>query len=225
MNVFKEVIYGKTRFRALTYLLLTPLLLNTMVLSNVTHAGVATDKLKRFYNDVQSMSASFSQVTMDTRFNNPSESTGRLVMQRPGKFRWDYKSPYEQLIVANGKNVWVYDKDLEQVTVNKLDAVIGNTPALLLSGDESLERKFNIVELKSSNGLDWVELIPRDADTSFTSVRLAFGKTKLAVMELEDSFGQTTQLRFTDITNNPEINADFFNFRPPKGVDVIGEGQ
>lgn len=206
------------RFRLSTYLILT-----VLVASHHAHAGVAKDKLENFYDNVKSMSASFMQVTLDTRFNNPQESTGRLVMQRPGKFRWDYKSPYEQLIVANGKNVWVYDKDLEQVTVNKLDAVIGNTPALLLSGNQSLEEKFNIVELKSSNGLDWVELLPKDTDTSFTSVRLAFGKTKLAVMELEDSFGQTTQLRFTDLSNNPDVDPALFDFKPPEGVDVIGE--
>jgi chaperone LolA len=145
-------------------------------------------------------------------------------MQRPGKFRWDYLSPYEQVIVADGKKLWVYDKDLEQVTVNQLDAAIGNTPALLLSGDESLELSFRIVELdKKTAGLDWVELFPKEAQSSFTSMRLAFSAHHLEYMELIDSFGQTTQIKFSNTKNNPDINANLFNFTPPKGVDVIGE--
>ena len=190
-----------------------------VVLISQAQAGIARDKLNNFYNNVDSMRASFTQVTMDSRFNNPQESTG------PGKFRWDYISPYDQSIIADGKKVWVYDKDLEQVTVNQLDAVIGNTPALLLSGGHSLEKNFKIVELESINGLDWVELFPLASDTSFTSVRLAFGKTKLAVMELEDSFGQTTKIKFTNLENNPSIDQSTFLFVTPKGVDVIGEGQ
>ena len=186
-------------------------------------AGVARDKLNDFYNNVESMRASFTQVTMDSRFNNSQETTGTLMMQRPGKFRWDYISPYDQSIIADGKKIWVYDKDLEQVTVNQLDAVIGNTPALLLSGGRSLDKNFKIVELESSEGLDWVELFPLESDTSFSSVRLAFGKTRLVVMELEDSFGQTTVIKFSNLENNPALDQSTFQFVPPKGVDVIGE--
>lgn len=191
---------------------------------SVTQAGIAKDKLFAFYKNVNSMRAAFQQSTIDTRFNATQASSGTLVMQRPGKFRWDYTSPYEQIIVADGKKIWVYDKDLEQITVKPLDAILGNTPALLLSGNPSLEQNFNIVELKTnSDGLHWVELFPKETDTSFTSVRLAFGTTSLVTMELIDSFGQTTRLKFSDMQNNPDIDTNVFNFVPPKGVDVIGE--
>ena len=194
-----------------------------LVLASQVQAGIARDKLNDFYNNVESMRASFTQMTMDSRFNNSQETTGTLMMQRPGKFRWDYISPYDQSIIADGEKIWVYDKDLEQVTVNQLDAVIGNTPALLLSGGRSLDKNFKIIELESSKGLDWVELFPLESDTSFSSVRLAFGKTRLAVMELEDSFGQTTIIKFSNLENNPVLDSGTFQFVPPKGVDVIGE--
>ncbi|NOX43695.1 MAG: outer membrane lipoprotein chaperone LolA [Gammaproteobacteria bacterium] len=202
----------------------TCLLLALFAFSNQVYAGVAKDKLFVFYKDVSSMSATFKQTTLDSRFKAVAESSGKLTMQRPGKFRWDYLSPYEQVIVADGKKLWVYDKDLEQVTVNRLDTAIGNTPALLLSGNEPLELSFKIVELdKKTAGLDWVELFPKETESSFTSMRLAFSANHLEYMELVDSFGQTTQLKFSNTENNPEINVNLFNFTPPIGVDVIGE--
>jgi len=198
-------------------------LLTLFLFVSPAQAGVAKDKLFEFYNNVKSMSASFTQTTLNKRFKAAEESKGKLTMQRPGKFRWDYTVPYEQIIVADGKKLWVYDKDLEQVTVKELDSVIGNTPALLLSGNGSLENNFEIVEIQNkSTGLDWVELFPKDRDSSFTSMRLAFDEKYLKFMELVDGFGQTTQIKFTDIKNNPQLDADQFNFTPPKGVDVIG---
>ncbi len=202
----------------------TCLLLVMFVLGGPAQAGVAKDKLFVFYKNVKSMSASFTQSTINSRFKAAEEATGKLVMQRPGKFRWDYLTPYEQIIVADGKKLWVYDKDLEQVTVKQLDTVIGNTPALLLSGNGSLQDNFEIVEIQDkSTNLDWVELFPKDEESSFTSMRLAFSAQYLEYMELVDGFGQTTRIRFTDIQNNPQLDAQQFNFIPPKGVDVIGE--
>jgi len=200
------------------------LLLTLFIFVSPAQAGVAKDKLFEFYNNVKSMSASFTQTTLNNRFKVAEESIGKLTMQRPGKFRWDYTVPYEQIIVADGKKLWVYDKDMEQITVKELDSVIGNTPALLLSGNGSLENNFEIIEIQNkSTGLDWVELFPKDKDSSFTSMRLAFDAKYLKYMELVDGFGQTTQIKFTDIQNNLQLDAAQFNFTPPKGVDVIGE--
>jgi len=204
------------------YLLLAFFILCIQVGGQV-QAGVAKDKLSVFYNSIKSMSATFTQTTLNSHFKVAAEASGKMAMQRPGKFRWDYSSPYQQIIVADGTKLWVYDKDLEQVTVNKLDSVIGNTPVLLLSGDGSLENNFEIVEIQDKTAnLDWVELFPKDKDSSFTSMRLGFGTQNLEYMELVDGFGQTTQIKFTDIRNNPELNSDQFKFTPPDGVDVIG---
>jgi len=204
--------------------LISAICLSLIMPLSTAQAGAAKDKLLAFYNDVNSMRATFTQTTLDSRFKAAGESAGTLVMQRPGKFRWTYTSPYEQIIVADGEKLWIYDSDLEQITVNKLDTALGNTPALLLSGGGSLEKNFKIIEMHLKiDGLDWIELFPKEEDASFTSVRLAFGKKGLSRMELVDGFGQTTRMLFTDVQNNPKIDATVFKFKPPKGVDVIGE--
>lgn len=171
------------------------------------------------------MRADFQQVVFDAKFNAVQQASGTLAMQRPGKFRWDYTMPYKQLIVADGIRLWVYDKDLEQVTVRFLDAALGNTPALLLSGGQFPAKSFAITELKSKgDDLYWLELVPTDQQASFTGVRLAFNSRHLAVMELLDGFGQTTRLNFTNMQYNPRIEPTVFRFTPPPDVDVIGEG-
>lgn len=186
-------------------------------------AASATDRLNDFFKNVQSLRADFEQIVTDPRGKTVQNAKGTFAMQRPNKFRWDYQKPYEQLIVADGVKLWVYDKDLEQVTVKKLDEALGNTPALLLSGARPLEDKFKITALADkTDGLTWLELLPKDSDTSFQSVRLAFGKQHLEVMELTDSFEQVTRLQFSRIHGNGASNANEFRFVPPKGVDVVG---
>jgi outer membrane lipoprotein carrier protein len=185
----------------------------------------AVDQLNAFFANVRTMRADFQQTVIDARFEVVQDASGTLVMHRPGKFRWDYTVPYEQLIVADGKNLWVYDKDLEQITVKPMSQVLGNTPAMLLSGGEPLEKSFRITDLKNEgeDTLQWVELLPKARDTNFVSVRLGFDGQDLKVMELMDTFDQLTRLQFSNIKINPEVNDSVFEFTPPKGVDVIGE--
>ncbi len=188
------------------------------------NAGPATDKLDDFFTNVKSMQADFHQVLLDGKGKSVKEADGTLVMQRPGKFRWDYVVPFKQLIVADGKKIWIYDSELEQVTVKPMDATLGDTPALLLSGDQPLKGNFLITDLGKIGGHDWVELKPKAGDGSFERVRLGFGEEDIEILELLDNFGQTTKLNFTKMHRNPDVDADLFNFTPPKGVDVIGEG-
>lgn len=193
-------------------------------LHSVAFAESTLDKLHTFFQDVKTMRADFKQTVLDARFQTAKSATGVLEIQRPGKFRWDYKSPYEQTIVADGKKLWIYDKDLEQVTVKPMNVVLGNTPAMLLSGGQSLEKNFEIKELSSHEaGLEWLELLPKDRDANFKNVRLGFGAKYLEQMMLLDSFDQTTQLIFTNIQYNLKIDPQVFKFIPPKGVDVIGD--
>lgn len=190
------------------------------------HAASATDRLNDFFKNVHSLRAEFQQIVTDPRGKTIQDARGTFLMQRPNKFRWNYQKPYEQTIVADGTKLWVYDKDLEQVTVKKLDEALGNTPALLLSGAKPLTENFRITELTDrKDGLQWATLAPKNEEANFKQVRLAFGKHSLEMMELVDSFEQTTQLRFSSVQSNVKFTANEFQFTPPKGVDVVGEGK
>ena len=141
---------------------------------------------------------------------------------RPGKFRWAYQKPYEQLIVGDGEKFWLYDTDLNQVTVKKLDAALGSSPAALLSGNNEIERGFVLKDMGSREGLDWMQATPRKPDTSFSEILMAFdAQSNLAIMELHDAFGHKTILRFTNMQRNPQMSPTLFKFVPPKGADVL----
>lgn len=189
------------------------------------YAVPAGERLEGFFNNIQTMQADFQQTLVDEQGNVVQEASGTFALQRPGKFRWDYAMPFEQLIVADGKKVWIYDVELEQVTVKPLQAALGSTPAALLSGSQPLEDNFTITERGTQDGLQWIELQPKAeaTDSSFESIRMAFDSGDLRVMQLLDSFGQTTYMRFSDLQSNPDIDPSLFEFIPPEGVDVIGE--
>lgn len=186
-------------------------------------AGEASDRLDSFFNDVQTIRADFNQEVLDSQRNTLQASSGTMMLSRPGRFRWDYTKPYKQLIVADGERVWLYDVDLEQVTVKTADAVLGNTPALLLSSNTPLQENFDTLEHGEKNGQYWIELKPKKNDTGFESMLLAFGDKELEQMELHDSLGNLTRLTFSNSKRNIDIDDSMFNFTPPKGVDVIGE--
>ncbi len=198
------------------------LLALTTLYSAATWAG-ARERLQGFYHNTHSLTAEFTQTVRDAKLVVVEDSRGLMALQRPGKFRWDYYAPHEQTIVADGNKVWLYDIDLEQVTVKPMDNALGNTPAQLLSTSRPLEESFVITELPNVGGLEWVELTPRDKDANFRSVRLGFDGDHLKQMELEDSFGQITLLTYSNIQRNPPLESSLFTFTPPQGVDVIGE--
>lgn len=187
-------------------------------------AGEATDRLTAFFAEKGALRADFVQTVQGAAFAQPEESRGVLIMQRPGKFLWDYQKPYQQQIVADGKHLWIYDVDLEQVVVKPMDEALGDTPALLLSGGGSITERFEVTEQgEESDGLVWVRLVPKQADTGFNELRLGFGKHDLERMELTDGFGQVTRLAFSNMQRNVKVPADTFHFVPPEGVDVVGD--
>lgn len=190
--------------------------------ASVAQAG-GRERLDAFFKDVQSLRGEFSQTVLDPRMNITEQAQGTLALQRPGKFRWDYKEPYHQMIIADGKKVWIYDIELEQVTVKPFTETVGNTPAQLLSSGENLEKSFAITERGVQGEFEWVELTPKQQDTNFERIRLAFDQTNLRVMELVDTFGQTTRLQFSRLERNPKLVPSLFDFKPPPGVDVVGE--
>lgn len=187
-------------------------------------AGAADiDALKAMLQQTTTARARFAQMVLDRNLKMLQQATGTMQFSRPGKFRWEYDRPYEQLIVGDGTRVWLYDKDLNQVTVRRMDRALGSSPAALLAGSNEIEKSYQFAALDSQDGLDWLEAVPVAQDTTFEKIRLGFGKTGLEVMELRDQFGQITVIRFSTIERNPKLAAELFRFTPPRGADVISE--
>jgi outer membrane lipoprotein carrier protein len=183
------------------------------------------EQLKAFHSTTKGCKVTFRQVIVARGQQGAKVSTGTFAFQRPGKFRWTYETPFEQLIVGDGEKLWVYDRDLNQVIVRKLDVALGSTPAALLAGDSALEQNFDLADAGRSDGLDYVEAKPRSADTGFDRVRIGFADNLPRAMVLRDTFGNVTTLTFGRFERNTAQDAGQFTFVPPKGVDVIGEAK
>lgn len=183
----------------------------------------AIERMHVFSKNTRVIQADFQQSLMDTKGNKVQEASGTLVMQRPGKFRWDYQRPYHQIIVADGKEITIYDEDLQQATIRSMTGVIGSTPASLLSGAQPIEANFDIAEAAPKAGLEWVELTPKLSDSGFELIRLGFNRSDLQAMEMLDSFGQTSSLRFSNMKHNIKPAPGLFVFTPPAGTDMVRE--
>jgi len=183
------------------------------------------DRFAEFIATTLTASGEFEQRVFDRNKRLVQESRGMLSFSRPGRFRWTYVKPYAQLIVGDGVRVWIYDEDLNQVTIKKLDQALGSTPAALLAGNNEAVKAFKLADRGLRDGLEWLDATPRDKDSSFTRISLGFGFSGLETMELIDSFGQVTLLRFSAFRRNGPIEAATFRFSPPKGADVIGDSK
>jgi len=186
-------------------------------------SSASLERFSEFINQTLTARGEFEQKIFDRNRKLLQESRGVLAFSRPGKFRWTYVKPYAQLIVGDGSKVWIYDEDLKQVTVKKLDQALGSTPAALLAGNNEAMRAFYLSDQGTKGGLEWLEALPRDKEGNFEKIRMGFGFSGLEVMELLDSFGQTTVLRFVSLQRNPRLDPGLFRFAPPKGADVIGD--
>ena len=185
--------------------------------------AASLQRFSEFINETLTARGEFEQKIFDRNRKLLQESRGTLAFSRPGKFRWSYVKPYAQLIVGDGSKVWIYDEDLKQVTVKKLDQALGSTPAALLAGNNEAMRAFNLSDRGEKDGLEWLEALPRDKESGFERIRMGFNSSGLKVMELVDSLGQTTVLRFASLERNPRLDPGLFRFSPPKGADVIGD--
>ena len=186
------------------------------------HAGGARD-LQRFFNDVTSYSARFEQQVLDENGQLLDASSGIFWIERPGRFRWEYQAPTQQIIVGTHDTIWIHDVELEQVTRRASADAIAGTPAALLAGKGDITKSFVLAELGRRDDLDWVRMQPRKKDAGFVDIRAGFGDGQLRRLELVDSFDQTTRMYFTDIRENINIPAETFSFTPPAGIDVIEE--
>jgi outer membrane lipoprotein carrier protein len=185
------------------------------------HAA-AIDQLRSFLTQTTSARGEFVQ-SLARGAAAPQQSSGRFVFQRPGKFRWTYEKPYEQLIVADGKQLTLFDKDLNQVTIRRLQAAMPSSPASILFGSNDFEREFDVSDAGVRDGLEWVLAKPRARDTTFERIEIGFRDGLPGAMLLVDNFGQSTRLTFSKVERNPKLDADAFRFVPPKGADVLRE--
>ncbi len=189
----------------------------------VENSERAWSLLDAYLTGVTTMRARFRQILLDENQQIVQNAGGTLVLKRPGQFRWDYQDPYEQLILSDGTHLWLYDADLEQVTVKSLDDSLASTPAMLLSGDAGMADGFELTEAGQYGEVFWMTLVPRNQETDFRNISLGFVDGQLQLMELEDSLDQVTRILLEEVERNPVLADDTFSFVPPAGSDVIGE--
>ena len=212
--------------------LLAAVLGAALVVATPAAFASGTEQLKAFVAQVRSARGDFVQkeIKAPSKAQAPSgmaqptsagTSSGTFVFSRPGKFIWTYLKPYQQVLQADGENLYVYDKDLNQVTIRKLGGVLGTSPAAILFGSNDLEQNFTLRDAGVKGGIDWLELTPKARDTQFESVGIGFRDGNLEAMELHDVFGNVTLLTFSNIQKNPPLKPDAFKFTVPKGADVI----
>jgi outer membrane lipoprotein carrier protein len=203
-------------------------ILRALAIAALTFAAAAahatgTEQLKAFLAGAKSGKATFRQVVAAKEGRRAQESSGTFAFARPGKFRWAYEKPFAQLIVGDGERVWVYDQDLNQVIVRRIDRALGASPAALLAGDNALERNFTIADAGNVDGVEFIEAKPKSADSGFQRVRIGFRDNLPRTMELADSFGNATTLHFGSFERNLAADAGQFRFDVPKGADVVGD--
>lgn len=200
-----------------TYLNGLLLVLSGMAAS--AHAD-ALDTLNDFVREVRTGRANFTQTVKSPDGVRKKTSSGSFEFARPNQFRFSYTKPFEQSIVGDGQKIWLYDADLNQVSSRRMNEALSATPAALLAGG-NLTKEFELKALPSSQGIDWVQATPRQADGSIQQMRIGFKGKELAALELMDAFGQQSELQFTGMVSNPKLPRDYFKFVMPAGADLI----
>ena len=198
------------------------MLIATLAIAGSAHAA-ALDQFKTFVASTKSAKGEFTQQQQRKSANGKATpaSSGSFVFARPGKFIWNYTKPYEQLLQADGDQLNIYDKDLNQVTIKKLGNALGSSPAAILFGSNDLEKNFTLSEAGTRDGLEWLNAVPKARDTTFEQISIGLRDGIPQAMELKDTFGQTSVLKFTNFQRNPSLGAQQFKFDVPKGADVI----
>lgn len=191
-----------------------------LCLSGVAQAGAGLDALNGFLDGLNSLEAKFEQTVLDAENSRTGSFQGTFYLQRPGRFRWNYQAPYEQTIIADGDYVWVID-DLEQATQQTQETALRGTPALLLVGNDPVDKHFEAVDIGMHLGMDWVELIPKDLEGAFERIQMAFLGGELNRMEMRDRYGQITRFRFFEIKRNQSLEPELFRFESGNGLDVF----
>jgi outer membrane lipoprotein carrier protein len=196
------------------------LALGAPLLSGGVAAG-AIDQLREFATGTRSARGEFTQQSLKSSGRGGETASGTFAFSRPGRFRWEVAQPYEQLIVTDGERVHFFDKDLRQVTVRRLGDAVSDTPAAVLFGSNELDGRFNLKEAGASEGLEWLEAVPKTRESGFDWIRIGFRSGLPQAMEVRDAFGQITRFTFRSLERNPTLDPALFRFTAPKGVDVV----
>lgn len=183
----------------------------------------ADNALSAFLDKLDSLQSSFTQTLVDENGQPLETSSGVLYLKQPGKFHWAYKDPYEQKIISDGESLWVYDVDLEQVTIRTMDETLEQTPAGIILGGTDIDAYFVQKNLGSIEGYDWIELTPRDPETQYNFIKLGFNGSNLGMMIIDDNLGQTTRIDFDQVNRNSTLDAGLFSLDLPANIDVIDE--
>jgi outer membrane lipoprotein carrier protein len=197
----------------------TSMIAAALLFAGAAHA-TALDQFKSFVAGTKSARGEFTQ-TQVMKTKTGKTSSGTFVFARPGKFIWTYQKPYEQLLQADGDTLYLYDKDLNQVTTRKLGGALGSSPAAILFGSNDLEKNFTLAEAGTHDGLEWLNATPKSKDTTFEQIGIGLKDGIPQAMELKDNFGQTVLLKFTSFQRNPTLGAQTFKFEIPKGAEVV----
>ncbi len=183
--------------------------------------AAAALRVESFLGQLAGLRAEFRQTVTDASGRVLERAEGTMALARPGRFRWDYRVPQQQ-IISDGVTVWLYDVELEQVTVRAAGEALAGTPAMLLAGKGDLKDEFVITDAGSQGGLEWSRLTPLRTDGDFREVRLGFVGHDLRRMTFFDRLGQITELELSELERNPRFDTSLFTFKPPPGVDVVG---
>jgi outer membrane lipoprotein carrier protein len=195
-----------------------------LLLVTLAPAAAVADLVSGYFSGLQSIEADFVQTVVDAAGETVQDSKGRVWIERPGRFRWDYRTPYRQLIVSDGKQLWTYDPDLEQATVKPLDAALSSTPAMLLSGFRPLSEVMDWeADAETANDpYTWFRLHPKEKDAAVEKVRIGFEGKQLSVIDVVDGFDNHTRIEFSGVQRNHRLDEGLFHLRLPAGTDVIG---
>ncbi len=209
----------------------TTCLLALLALTGLADAGPGSkneaelQQLQDYLGAIQDLRADFQQEVIGPDQEVIESASGSVALSKPGRFRWDYREPYERVIVADGERIWLYEADLEQVTIRRLASGLGDTPAALLTGDNKALEQFKLLGTRSVDGIDWLQLAPVSPEADFLTVDIGFVAGELQRIEFVDRLGQRTRIVLSAIDHSPQLEDSEFHFEIPAGVDVIGEDE
>lgn len=194
----------------------------TVIFATPSISSEALRRLDQFLTEVDSFEGQFKQTVIDEDGEVVQDSEGDVALHKPGRFRWQYTKPYPQLILADGEYLWIYDEDLLQATAKPIKEALGNAPIMLLTNIRPLNLDFEIKEVATREGLDWVELMPIVKDTEFNLINIGLSDQGIKIMELYDQFSQKTIIEFLNLKTNVNFPQAYFKFNASNGVDIVG---
>ena len=194
-----------------------------LFISNIAIADEVNNPLQDFLKNFTSLESNFIQQLINENGEVLEKTEGTLQLQQPGKFNWTYLTPYAQKIISNGEVLWVFDEDLEQLTIRNIGNALDETPAGIILGNNDINEHFVQVSMDVIEGYDWIDLTPRNLETQYRNIRIGFNDSQLGMMIIVDNLGQTTRIDFIDVKKNAELSSSSFEFEIPADVDVIDE--